>query len=203
MKREFIEKLLKEHGLEGDAVKGTVDGILDENGRDIEAEKAKTTAKDGELATANTTIEGLRETMEKYDGKDPVKLQSDLDDLQQKYKDDVKAAQLAAENLKKEFGVKDALKAAGVVDPEYLIFKHGGIEKFAFSTEGALIGLDDTLKPYKDSSPHLFAAAKETGKPGYNPKGGEATVTSRAAAIAAEKNKQGQANPYVDAWAQK
>ena len=71
MKTEYIEKLLKEAGIDEDKIKTVVDGVMAENGKDIEAEKAKTTAKDGELQKANETITELQTTIKKYDGKDP------------------------------------------------------------------------------------------------------------------------------------
>lgn len=74
MKREDIEKLLKENGIAEDKMKTVLDNILDENGKDIEAEKAKTTAKDGELVKANGTIKELQAAVKKFDGVDIDKL---------------------------------------------------------------------------------------------------------------------------------
>lgn len=155
MKRETIEALLKEAGVAEDKMKTTVDGIMAENGKDIEAEQAKTTAETAKLTTANNTIKELQEAAKKFDGKDPDKLKADLDNLQKKYNDDIAAEQKKASDVRKEFRLKESLREVGVVDPEYLIYKHGGVEKFAFS-EDAPIGLDDILKPYKEKSPHLF-----------------------------------------------
>lgn len=156
MKREAIEKLLKDNGIAEDKIKAAVDIVMDENGKDIEAEKSKTTAKDGELEKANETIRGLQETVGKYDGKDPEKLEKDLKELEVKYNDEIKVERAKAENVQKEYGLREALKGANVLDPDYLIFKHGGVEKFAFS-DGKPVGIDDIVKPYKESSPHLFA----------------------------------------------
>ena len=156
MKTEYIEKLLKEAGIDEDKIKTVVDGVMAENGKDIEAEKAKTTAKDGELQKANETITELQTTIKKYDGKDPEKLQKDFEDLQKKYDDDIAAEKKKLSDVTKTVALKEALTQSGVLDAEYLIFKHGGLEKFAFTDEGKPIGLDDTLKPYKEATPHLF-----------------------------------------------
>ena len=59
MKRETIEALLKEAGVAEDKMKTTVDGIMAENGKDIEAEQAKTTAETAKLTTANNTIKDI------------------------------------------------------------------------------------------------------------------------------------------------
>lgn len=151
MKREFLEGF-KIEGL----TKEVIDQIMAEHGKSVQAEQAKTTAKDGELVKANETIKGLQETVKKFDGVDVDKLKQSAADWETKYNTDVAAERAKAENLKKEYDLKDALKAQGVLDPDYLIFKHGGIEKFAFA-DGKPVGLEDITKPYKESSPHLFA----------------------------------------------
>ena len=162
MKRETIEAMLKEAGVAEDKMKNAVDGIMAENGKDIEAEQAKTTAETAKLTTANNTIKELQEAAKKFDGKDLDKLKGDLEALQTKYNNDIAAEQKKASDVRKEFRLKESLREAGVVDPEYLIYKHGGVDKFAFSDD-APIGVDDILKPYKEKSPHLFTAEEETG----------------------------------------
>lgn len=159
MKRENIEKQLKEAGVADDKLKGIVDQIMAENGKDIESEKAKATAKESELEKANQTIVQLQDTVKKFDGKDPEKLQQDLNDLQAKYDTDINTERKKASDISKGYALKEALQAAGVQDPDYLIYKHGGVDKFAF-TDDKPIGIEDILKPYKEASPHLF---KETG----------------------------------------
>lgn len=162
MKRETIEAMLKEAGVAEDKMKTAVDGIMAENGKDIEAEQAKTTAETAKLTTANNTIKELQEAAKKFDGKDPDKLKADLEALQTKYNNDIAAEQKKASDVRKEFRLKESLREAGVVDPEYLIYKHGGVDKFAFSDD-APIGVDDILKPYKEKSPHLFKEEEEMG----------------------------------------
>ncbi len=152
MKTEYLESL----GLSKDVI----DKVLAENGKDVEAEKAKTTAKVGELTTANQTIKDLKEAVSKFDGVDVTKLKQDVTNWETKYNTDIATERTKAENLQKEYGLKDALKAAGVTDPDYLIFKHGGVEKFAFGADGKAIGLDDITKPYRESSPQLFTESK-------------------------------------------
>lgn len=165
MKTEYLESL----GLSKDVI----DKIMAENGKDVEAEKAKTTAKGGELDKANQAVKDLQETVGRYDGKDPAKLEQDLKDLRKKYDDDVAAEQAKAKTIQKEFVLREALRSNGVADPEYLIFKAGGVEKFAFSGDKP-VGLEDTLKPYRDSIPHAFAAEnKQPVKTGMRQTGTE------------------------------
>lgn len=160
MKREEIEKLLKESGVAEDKLKSIVDTVMSKNGDDIEAEKSKTTAKDGELVKANETIKTLQGDIKKFDGVDIESLKTKATDLQTKYDTDIAAEKKKATDLQKTFALKESLKTKGVTDPEYLIYKHGGLDKFAFGEDGNPIGIDDTLKTYKDSSPTLFADPK-------------------------------------------
>ena len=114
-----------------------------------------------ELSTANDTIKDLK------------KNNADNADLQQKVKDyetEVANLKTAAANTKKEYALKDKLKEAGATDADYIIYKHGGLDKFVFDKDGAPIGLEDVLKPMREESPHLFKAAGGAG--GYKPAGG-------------------------------
>ena len=114
-----------------------------------------------ELSTASETIENLK------------KNNADNAKLQQKVKDyEVETARLKteADNTRKEYALKDKLKEAGVTDADYIIYKQGGLDKFTFDKDGKVIGLDDVLKPMRESSPHLFKNAGGAG--GYDPAGG-------------------------------
>lgn len=115
----------------------------------------------GKLKEANATIETLK------------KNNSDNEELQKQvkeYKEKVTALETASANTVKEYALKDKLKEAGVVDADYIIYKQGGLDKFTFDKDGKPVGIDDIVKPLKESSPHLFKA-----EPGarYNPAGGE------------------------------
>ena len=114
-----------------------------------------------ELSTASETIKDLK------------KNNADNAELQQKVKDyEVETARLKteADNTRKEYALKDKLKEAGVTDADYIIYKQGGLDKFTFDKDGKVIGLDDVLKPMRESSPHLFKNAGGTG--GYDLAGG-------------------------------
>nr|DAY71854.1 MAG TPA: minor structural protein [Caudoviricetes sp.] len=114
-----------------------------------------------ELSTASETIKDLK------------KNNADNAELQQKVKDyEAETARLKteADNTRKEYALKDKLKEAGVTDADYIIYKQGGLDKFTFDKDGKVIGLDDVLKPMRESSPHLFKNAGGAG--GYDPAGG-------------------------------
>lgn len=163
MKTETIKALLTEAGVSAEKQKDIVDKLMSENGKDVAAEQAKTQTKVAELTAANQTITDLRNTVAKYDGKDPTKLQADLDALQAKYKTDIAAEQKKAADVVKSYTLKDALAGMGVVDPDVLIYKHGGLDKFAWAGDKP-VGLDDVLKSYKESTPYLFKESQPKSK---------------------------------------
>lgn len=114
----------------------------------------------GKLKEANTTIETL-----KKDNSENEELQKQV----KEYKEKVTALETTSANTVKEYALKDKLKEAGVVDADYIIYKQGGLDKFTFDKDGKPVGIDDIVKPLKESSPHLF---KTEPGPDYKPAGG-------------------------------
>lgn len=116
----------------------------------------------GKLKEANTTIDTLK------------KGNADNEELQKQvkeYKEKVVSLETAAANTRKEYALKEKLTSAGVLDADYVIYKQGGVDKFTFDKDGIPVGVEDTVKPLKESCPHLF---KTEGQPGgYKPNGGE------------------------------
>lgn len=88
-------------------------------------------------------------------------------DLQTKYDD----ANKAMVDITKSYALKEQLAKSGVIDAEYLIYKLGGIEKFAFDKDNKPIGVEDAIKPYKEDKTmaHLF----KVDKPSYKPNAGD------------------------------
>lgn len=117
-------------------------------------------AKSDKLKAAEDTITQL-----KKDAKDNENLQQKI----KGYEDQVKKLQKDAADTAKSYALKAKLSEAGALDPDYLIYKQGGLEKFTFDAEGKPIGVDDVLKPLKESSPHLFKQKEGTN---YNPNAG-------------------------------
>jgi hypothetical protein len=118
-------------------------------------------AKVNELKTANETITSM-----KKDAGDNADLQKKIGE----YEEQIKTLQKEAADTAKTYALKAKLTEAGALDPDYLIYKQGGLEKFNFDKDGAPIGVDDMLKPLKESSPHLFKS--QEGQGGYTPAGG-------------------------------
>lgn len=114
-------------------------------------------AKAEKLKTAEEAIETLKKSA------------GDNEELKGKikaYEDQIKTLQEDQIKTAKTYALKAKLTEAGAVDPDYLIYKQGGIDKFNFDKDNAPIGVDDVLKPLKESAPHLF---KSDGQGGYNP----------------------------------
>ncbi len=139
MKREDLEKL----GL----TKEQIDTIMAENGKDIEAEKAKAAAKEGEISTANETIKTLQDTVKKFDGVDVEKLKNDLVGLQNKYDADLSAARLDGAL---EAALRDA-KAKNTKAVRALL----KVEEIKLDGD-KLLGLDKQLEKVKTEASYLF-----------------------------------------------
>ncbi|MFV0344309.1 MAG: phage scaffolding protein [Anaerocolumna sp.] len=153
--------------------KHTKDGVLDTESltKEINTEFPKHAVPKTEfndineqLKTANGTIKDL-----KKDNGDNETLQGTI----KEHEKTIAKLQLESANTAKTYALKEHLSKAGVLDPDYLIYKQGGLEKFSFDKEGKPIGVDDVVKLYKEDKTlsHLFKAADGTN---YTPvSGGE------------------------------
>lgn len=115
--------------------------------------------KVAELKVANDTINELK------------KNNGDNENLQKKigeYEAEIEDLKKEATDTAKTYALKEKLVKEGVTDADYLIYRHGGIEKFNFDKDNQPIGVDDVLKPYREdtSLAHLF---KAVNKGGYDP----------------------------------
>ena len=118
----------------------------------------------GQVKTLNTTISDL-----KKNNADNETLQTTIANLQ----GELKKQQNANEEIAKTYALKEQLTKQGVTDPDYLIYKAGGLDKFTFDKEGKPVGVEEAVKPYKDDAAmaHLFKQ-EQPPKPPYQPQGG-------------------------------
>ncbi len=123
---------------------------------------------EGQIKTLNTTIKDLKES-----NADNEELQNTIQTLQT----DLKNQQTANANMIKTYAVKEQLSKAGVLDPDYLIYKTGGIDKFTFDKENQPVGVEQMLKPYREDKTMAYLFKQERQKPIYNPQGGGAGGT--------------------------
>lgn len=116
-----------------------------------------------QVKTLNTTITTL-----KKDNKDNEELQTTITNLQT----ELTKQQKANEEISKTYALKEQLSKAGVVDADYLIYKHGGVDKFTFDKENNPVGVEDAIKPYKEDATMAHLFKQESKKTPYNPNNG-------------------------------
>nr|DAM62203.1 MAG TPA: minor structural protein [Caudoviricetes sp.] len=117
----------------------------------------------GQIKTLNTTIGEL-----KKNNADNETLQTTITNLQ----GELKKQQSANEQISKTYALKESLTKQGVLDPDYLIYKAGGLDKFTFDKEGKPVGIEDAVKPYKEDKTMAHLFKQEQQKPPYHPLGG-------------------------------
>lgn len=162
----MTRKQLEDLGL----TKEQMDTIMELNGKDIENTKASVKGKEDEIAALNEQLKTANDTIAEL-----KKNNVDNEALQKKvgeYEGEVKRLKAEAEATTKTYALKEQLSKAGVVDADYLIYKHGGIDKFTFDKENKPLGIEETIKPYKEKAAMAHLFKQEIGKPPYNPKGG-------------------------------
>ena len=147
-----------------------IDKVMAANGTDIE--NAKKPYKDyddikGQLKTANDTITDLKKNA------------PDVEGLNKKIKDyetTINTMKIEAETKAKTAALVEVLKSEKLIDPEYFIFKQGGIDKFTFGQDGKPVGVSDIVKPFKESNKSWFEQEEQqqiTG--GFTPNVGGAS----------------------------
>ena len=142
--------------------------------------KEKFEAEVEKLKTANGTIKTLQEQVKKFDGVDVDGLKNAAKELETKYQ-----AQIAT--MQKETALKMALTRKAH-DPGDII-KLLDLSKIDLDDSGNLkTGIDDLVKPFKESKPYLF---KEES-------GGAPPITG--AKPADPTPKPGSADADLDAW---
>lgn len=168
MKTAFLKGL----GLE----KEVIDEIMAENGRDIEAEKAKAKDLQTQLNTANKTIKERDTQLEtlKNSPDNPEELKKQIQQLQ----DDNKAAKEAHEKEMKDLKVANALekalsdaKAKNAKAVQALLELGDDVE---LAEDGTIKGLDEKIKALKKSDAYLF----DETKPSTQIKGANPTSTN-------------------------
>lgn len=120
-------------------------------------------AKVKELETANSTITELK------------KANGDNEALQNKigeYEKEIKDLKKSTEDTVKTYALKEQLTKQGVLDPDYLIYKQGGLDKFNFDKDCKPIGIEETIKTYKEDKNMVYLFKQETKELPYKPQGG-------------------------------
>ena len=118
---------------------------------------------EGQIATLNGTIKTLQK-----DNESNEELQTTIANLQA----ELKKQQGENQKITQTYALREQLSKSGVLDPDYLIYKHGGIEKFTFDKENHPVGVDDALKSYREDAAMAHLFKEEPKKPPYSPANG-------------------------------
>ncbi len=180
---EWLRKIIEKAEIKDGEI--DIDGIIKEINSEFPKHavpKAEFNSINEQLKTANGTI------------KDLEKSNKDNEDLQTK----IKGYETEIENLKadgllksKEYALKESLSKIGVIDTDYLIYKHGGIDKFNFDDKGTPVGVEETVSGYKESMPYIFGS--DSKRTVYRPlKGGENTAVNPFSKETFNLTKQGE-----------
>lgn len=152
MKREFLLEL----GID----KENVDKIMAENGKDIAAEKAKTTSAEESLASLQATLEEANTTIAGFKEKDldVEKAKNLAKEWEKKFQE----AEEAREKEAKNNALMRELAKTNTVDAEVLKACLNMDEIIV--KDGKFIGLDDQIANLKENKPYLFDDKKPTLK---------------------------------------
>lgn len=180
---EWLRKIIEKAEIKDGKI--DIDGIM----KEINSEFPKNAVPKSEFNSVNEQLKTANSTI-----KDLEKSNKDNEDLQAK----IKGYETEIENLKadsllksKEFALREKLTKIGVTDADYLIYKHGGIDKFNFDDKGTPIGVEEAVSVYKESMPYIFGA--DTKKIIYRPvKGEENTAVNPFAKETFNLTKQGE-----------
>lgn len=149
MKRKFLEDL----GL----TKEQIDSVMDENGKDIEAEKQKTATTTAELEDIKNQLKEANSTIT-----DLKKNNADNEALQAKvkeYEDTIKTQKADYEakvrNLTLDSAIEKALSKAGAKYIDLLASKIDK-EKLKIEEGGEVTGLDEQIASQKESYKDMF-----------------------------------------------
>lgn len=156
MKRSFLENLLKEKGVSDEDIKPTVDSIMNENGNDINAEKAKAESIKNDLKVKESLIEELN-------GKIKEATKTDIDAIKkEEYEKGKSEGQKEYDEFKRNNALKKAIKGAKDFD---LVASKLDSSKITYEKndkgEYEVSGVEEQLKNIKENYSYLFEDEKK------------------------------------------
>lgn len=111
MKRDFVEKLLKDNGIENP--KELVDAILSENGKDIEAAKKETETLTAERDKLKEQLDEATQSLEKFKDIKPDELNAEIEKLKKTIEDKDKEHADKIADMEFHGDIDEAIKKAG------------------------------------------------------------------------------------------
>lgn len=153
MKREFIKGLLGEN-----ATKEIIDSILDENGKDIEAEKQKASTLQAQLDNANKSIKTYETQLEqlKNSPDNPETLKQTITQLQNDNAAAKKQYEADIKKIKVDNALEKALSAAGAKNSVAVKALLKDLDKAELAEDGTIKGLDEQIKALQKSDAYMF-----------------------------------------------
>ena len=177
MKREDLEK----QGL----TKEQIDFIMAENGKDVEAQKAKTTAAEAAAKTATDQLTEANKQIDAFKGMDIEGVKKSAEEWKTKAEAAKAEADKQLASLKFDHALDGALTTAkaknakavkALLNPEGLKYNEA---------DGSIIGLKEQLEKIKSESDYLFES--ETPEPKIVLGGNNKSVLSDPVIMAARK----------------
>jgi hypothetical protein len=153
MKREDIEKLLKENGVSEDRLKSVTDSIMDVNGKDIERYKQEATGLRDQLTNANATIEKFKEI-------DVEQIKREAEDYKSKFEQAERDSQAKLDKLQFDHALDRALTSAKAKNSKAV---RAMLTEDVLKLDGEkILGLDDQIEKLKKSDAYLFEDDNKT-----------------------------------------
>ena len=151
MKRSFLEGLFKDLEVEDSVKKKIIDNIMDENGNDVNAEKAKTETAKNEVKVKEGVIESLNTKIKELGDIDVEQIKREQFDLGKA------EGSKEVEEFKKTNALKSSIKGAKDFDLVYSKLDKDKI-KYEKNEKGeyTVSGIDEQIKDVKEKYSFLF-----------------------------------------------
>lgn len=183
MKREF----LKELGLE----KEMIDKIMDENGKDIEAQKTAAETAKTEAEGLKTQLSEANKQIESFKGLDVEGIKKAADEWKTKFEETDAKAKKDMDDLKFNHaldGEISSVKAKNAKTVRALLDMNG----LKLIEDGSIVGLKEQLEKIKQENDYLFEGETKVptvvkGASGNLPAGSDAAIRAVMGLPAAEK----------------
>ena len=151
MKRSFLENLFKDLEMEDNTKSNLIQSILDENGNDINNEKAKTEGVKNDLKVKNALIDDLNAKIKEAEGVDIEAIKKEQFDLGKaegsKEVEDFKKNQALKSSIK---GAKDFDLVCSKLDKDKIKYEKNDKGEYTVS------GIDEQIKDVKEKYSFLF-----------------------------------------------
>lgn len=159
MKRSFLEGLFKDLEVEDSVKKTIIDNIMDENGNDVNAEKAKTETAKNEVKVKEGVIESLNTKIKELGDIDVEQIKKEQFDLGKA------EGSKEVEDFKKTNALKGSIKGAKDFD---LVCSKLDKDKIKYEKndkgEYTVSGVDEQIKDIKEKYSFLFEDDDEGGE---------------------------------------